>query len=173
VPRIEAHDPVQLAGVCRCEVERRSRDVPHSWRLRHLESGIGVDVGQDSFRQGEVLGEQAAGAIGVAGKNCVQGPAVLARQIALRSRQRDVQAYFAGLRWVLAPANADAAAARHGLAIFADPVTGAAPDGRFDMEGFRAVPRLRTETLGAWGRTPPPPARFLELGVWDRAMAGL
>lgn len=99
---------------------------------------------------------------------------------------RYVQAYIEGLRWVLAPANADAAAgllaarlrldaaaARRGVAIFADPVSGAAPDGRFDMEGFRAVLRLRAETLGAWGGTPPAPERFLELGVWDRAMAGL
>jgi len=99
---------------------------------------------------------------------------------------RYIQGYIEGLRWTLAPANTEAAAellvarlrlpvpiAQRSLALMTAPATGYARDGRFDMEGFRNVLRIRAETLGAWGGTPPDPARYLELGLYDRALATL
>jgi hypothetical protein len=46
-------------------------------------------------------------------------------------------------------------------------------DGRFDLEGFRNVLKIRAEVLGTWGGTPPAPERYLDLGYWERAVASL
>ena len=99
---------------------------------------------------------------------------------------RYLAAYVEAIRFMLAPANADAtvaviaerlrlqpAMARRNLALLTDPRSGAAVDGRFDLEGFRNVLKIRAETLGSWGGTPPAPDRFLDLGYWERAVASL
>jgi ABC-type nitrate/sulfonate/bicarbonate transport system substrate-binding protein len=99
---------------------------------------------------------------------------------------RYLAAYVEGIRFMLAPANADAtigilaerlrlqpAMARRNLALLTDPRSGSAVDGRFDLEGFRNVLKIRAETLGTWGGTPPAPDRFLDLGYWERAVASL
>ena len=100
--------------------------------------------------------------------------------------QRYLAAYVESIRFMLNPANADTAAgllterlrlspemARRNLAIVTDPRGGAAVDGRFDMEGFRNVLRIRAEMLGSWGGTPPAPERYLDLSHWERAVASL
>ncbi len=99
---------------------------------------------------------------------------------------RYLTAYIESIRWMLNPANAGAAAtllterlrlapamAQRNLAIVTNPRGGAAVDGRFDMEGFRNVLRIRAEMLGTWGGTPPAPDRSLDLAHWERAVAGL
>jgi len=99
---------------------------------------------------------------------------------------RYLAAYVESIRWMLNPANAAAAAtllterlrlspemARRNLAIVTAPAGGAAVDGRFDLEGFRNVLRIRAEMLGTWGGTPPAPERYLDLGHWERAVASL
>lgn len=99
---------------------------------------------------------------------------------------RYLAAYVESIRWMLAPANADAATgviaerlrldpalARRNLALLTDPRGGSAVDGRFDMEGFRNVLRVRAEALGTWGGVPPAPDRYLDLGYWERAVASL
>jgi ABC-type nitrate/sulfonate/bicarbonate transport system substrate-binding protein len=99
---------------------------------------------------------------------------------------RYLAGYVEGIRWMLAPANAEAAAsllaerlrlapeiARRSHALLVAPGTGSAVDGRFDMEGFRAVLRLRAEVLGNWGGTPPAPDRYLDLGHWERSVRSL
>jgi ABC-type nitrate/sulfonate/bicarbonate transport system substrate-binding protein len=106
-----------------------------------------------------------------------QNPDVVTRYLA---------AYVEGIRFMLAPANADATVgilaerlrlqpdmARRNLALLTDPRSGSAVDGRFDLEGFRNVLKIRAETLGTWGGTPPAPDRFLDLGYWERAVASL
>lgn len=100
--------------------------------------------------------------------------------------ERYLAAYVEGIRWMLAPANADRVVAllgerlrlapglaRRNLALLTHPTTGSAVDGRFDLEGFRNVLRIRAEVLGTWGGTPPAPDRYLDLGYWERAVARL
>lgn len=100
--------------------------------------------------------------------------------------QRYLAAYVEGIRWMLAPQNADAVVAvlgerlrlapdlaRRNLALLTDPATGSAVDGRFDLDGFRNVLKIRAEVLGSWGGTPPAPGRYLDLGYWERAVASL
>ncbi len=106
-----------------------------------------------------------------------QNPDVVTRYLA---------AYVEGIRFMLAPANTDATVgiiaerlrlspdmARRNLALLTDPRSGSAVDGRFDLEGFRNVQKIRAEVLGTWGGTPPAPDRFLDLGYWARAVASL
>lgn len=100
--------------------------------------------------------------------------------------RRYLAAYVTSIRFMLNPANAEAAAAllterlrlspelaRRNLAIVTDPRGGAAEDGRFDMEGFSNVLRIRAEMLGTWGGTPPAPERYLDLSHWDAALRSL
>jgi len=63
--------------------------------------------------------------------------------------------------------------ARRSHAVPVAPGSGPAVDGRFDMEGFRAVLRPRAQVLGTWGGTPPEPGRFLDLAHRERAVASL
>jgi ABC-type nitrate/sulfonate/bicarbonate transport system substrate-binding protein len=106
-----------------------------------------------------------------------QNPDVVTRYLA---------SYVEGIRWMLAPANRDAvvaliaerlrlqpAMAARNLALLTAPRTGSAVDGRFDLEGFRNVLKIRAEVLGSWGGTPPAPEGFLDLGYWERAVATL
>jgi ABC-type nitrate/sulfonate/bicarbonate transport system substrate-binding protein len=106
-----------------------------------------------------------------------QNPDVVTRYLA---------SYVEGIRFMLAPANADRTVAiiaerlrlspdlaRRNLALLTDPRTGSAVDGRFDLEGFRNVLKIRAEVLGSWGGTPPAPERYLDLGYWERAVASL
>jgi ABC-type nitrate/sulfonate/bicarbonate transport system substrate-binding protein len=99
---------------------------------------------------------------------------------------RYLAAYVEGIRWMLAPANAEAVTgllaerlrlapelARRNLALLTAPGSGSAVDGRFDLEGFRNVLRIRAEVLGTWGGTPPAPERYLDLGHWERAVGSL
>ena len=97
---------------------------------------------------------------------------------------RYLAAYVEGIRWMLAPANKDAVVAvlaerlrlappiaERNPALLTAPGTGSAIDGRFDLEGFRNVLKIRAEVLGSWGGTPPAPDRYLDLGYWERAAA--
>lgn len=99
---------------------------------------------------------------------------------------RYIQAYIEGLRWSLDPANKaqsvaylaerlklPADIAQRSYEIATHPVDGFTRDAQVDMEGFRNVLKLRAEILGTWGGKPPAPERYLELGYWQRAMAGL
>jgi len=99
---------------------------------------------------------------------------------------RYLASYVEGIRFMLAPAHADTTVgilsgrlrlspelARRNLALLTDPRSGSAVDGRFDLEGFRNVLKIRAEVLGSWGGTPPAPERFLDLGYWERAVASL
>jgi ABC-type nitrate/sulfonate/bicarbonate transport system substrate-binding protein len=106
-----------------------------------------------------------------------QNPDVVTRYLA---------AYVESIRWMLAPANKAAvvgvlserlrlapALAERNLALLTAPNTGSAVDGRFDLQGFQNVLRIRAEVLGSWGGTPPAPQRYLDLGYWERAVATL
>lgn len=99
---------------------------------------------------------------------------------------RYLAAYVEAIRFMLNPANQQPTTAiiserlrlqpemaSRNLALLTDPRTGSAVDGRFDLEGFRNVLKIRAETLGTWGGTPPAPDRFLDLGYWERAVASL
>lgn len=98
--------------------------------------------------------------------------------------QRYIAANIEGFRWMLDPANrsalTDLVAKR--LKQSPDTVTEAlkiadeqkayATDGRFDMEGFRNVLKLRAEMLGTWSGKPPAPEKYLDLSYYDRALKG-
>jgi ABC-type nitrate/sulfonate/bicarbonate transport system substrate-binding protein len=99
---------------------------------------------------------------------------------------RYLAAYVEGIRFMLAPVNEATTVgiiaerlrlspelARRNLALLTATGTGSAVDGRFDLEGFRNVLKIRAEVLGTWGGTPPPPERYLDLGYWERAVASL
>jgi ABC-type nitrate/sulfonate/bicarbonate transport system substrate-binding protein len=99
--------------------------------------------------------------------------------------ERYIQANIEGIRWALNPANraalTDIVARR--LKQPADVVTasmkiaddqkGYAVDGRFDIEGFRNVLKLRADMLGTWGGKPPAPDKYLDLSHYARALKSL
>jgi ABC-type nitrate/sulfonate/bicarbonate transport system substrate-binding protein len=94
-----------------------------------------------------------------------------------------LQAYIEGVRWVLDPANKAVAtqmlARRLELSpdiagavydIITDKDEGFAKDGRFDLEGFKNVLRLRAEYEGV---APAAPEKYLDLSYYQRALNGL
>src|SRR4051812_42958304 len=97
--------------------------------------------------------------------------------------ERYIAAFIQGTRWTLDPANQEAAekvlaerikvtpqVARRTLELMRDPKFGLAPDGRFDMQGFRSVLALRAEIEGSWGGKPPAPDKYVDLSYYDNAM---
>jgi ABC-type nitrate/sulfonate/bicarbonate transport system substrate-binding protein len=94
-----------------------------------------------------------------------------------------LQAYIAGVRWALDPANKAAAIemltrrlelspeiAAAVYAVVTDKQEGFAKDGRFDLEGFKNVLRLRAEYEGV---APAAPEKYLDLSYYARALEGL
>jgi ABC-type nitrate/sulfonate/bicarbonate transport system substrate-binding protein len=120
----------------------------------------------------------------------ILGPYQATAGIVLRSWAKDnsevlvryLQAYIEGLRWALDPANKTEAVkllaeglkfppdiAERSYAVAIDPAEGLAKDGRFDLEGFRNVLKLRAEFEGG---TPAPPEKYIDLSYYERALAG-
>jgi ABC-type nitrate/sulfonate/bicarbonate transport system substrate-binding protein len=94
-----------------------------------------------------------------------------------------LQAYIEGVRFALDPLNKAAAnemlARRLELApdiaaavydVVTDKQEGFATDGRFDLEGFKNVLRLRAEYEGG---TPAAPEKYLDLSYYQQALKGL
>jgi len=94
-----------------------------------------------------------------------------------------LQAYIEGVRFALDPANKAAAtevlARRLELApdiaaavydVVTDKQEGVAKDGRFDLEGFKNVLRLRAEYEGG---TPAAPEKYLDLSYYQEALKGM
>lgn len=97
--------------------------------------------------------------------------------------ERYLAAFIEGSRWAVAPANKEAAVkilserlkitpevATKTWEILADPKAGLAPDGRFDMQGFRNVLALRAEIEGSWGGKAPAPERYIDLSYYENAL---
>ena len=96
---------------------------------------------------------------------------------------RYIQAYVEGLRYALDPKNRDEAVkllidsiklppdiAGQAYAVEAHPVEGLARDGRFDLEGFNTVLKLRAE----WAGSPlAKPEKYYDLSYYQKALAGL
>lgn len=100
--------------------------------------------------------------------------------------ERYIQAYVGSLRWALMPANKDEAVnllaerlklpfdiAAEAYEYARDPVTGLAPDGRFDMEGFNNVLALRAEVEGQWAGKAPQPDRYYDPRYYQHALETL
>ena len=100
--------------------------------------------------------------------------------------ERYIAGLIEGYRWVLTPANKDAAVsllaerlkvsrdtAERAYQMMTDPKFGFTPDGRFDMAGFRNVLALRAEIEGSWGGRAPPPDRYVDLSYYNRALKRL
>ena len=97
-----------------------------------------------------------------------------------------LQAYIEGVRWTLDPQNrtqaidflkerltlADDIATR-AYEIATDPAEGFAKDAALDLEGFRNVLKLRATHLGTWGGVAPAPEKYIDLGYYQKAFAGL
>jgi ABC-type nitrate/sulfonate/bicarbonate transport system substrate-binding protein len=94
-----------------------------------------------------------------------------------------LQAYIEGLRWSLDRKNKDAATAllaerlkltpeiaAECYALVTDPADGLAKDGKFDMEGFKNVLKLRTQFEGG---TQNPPEKYVDFSYYQKALAGL
>jgi ABC-type nitrate/sulfonate/bicarbonate transport system substrate-binding protein len=94
-----------------------------------------------------------------------------------------LQAYIEGLRWSLDRKNRDAATAllaerlkltpeiaAECYALVTDPADGLAKDGKFDMEGFKNVLKLRAQFEGG---TPNPPEKYVDFSYYQKALAGL
>lgn len=98
---------------------------------------------------------------------------------------RYIQANIEGIRWALNPANRAALTEIVARRLkqspdivtaslkTADDQNGFAVDGRFDIDGFRNVLKLRAEILGTWGGNPPAPDKYLDLSYYQRALKGL
>jgi len=99
---------------------------------------------------------------------------------------RYLKAIIEGRRWVLDAANKDEAIqllvdrlklsrdfAAKSYVVVTDPVDGFAKDGKFNMQGFKNVLRLRAEIEGQWGGTPPAPDKYIDLSYYNAAIAGL
>jgi hypothetical protein len=50
---------------------------------------------------------------------------------------------------------------------------GYARDGRFDVEGFKNVLKLRAEVEGQWGGHPPPPEKYYDPSYYEAALRKL
>lgn len=98
---------------------------------------------------------------------------------------RYLKAIVEGYRWLLNPANKSAATAlmadklklpadvaAKSYAVVTDPAEGFAKDGKFDLEGFKNVLKLRAEIEGQWGGTPPAPGKYIDLSYYDKAIVG-
>jgi len=94
-----------------------------------------------------------------------------------------LQAYIEGVRWALDPANKAAAteilvrrlelAPEIAAAVYdvvTDKQEGFAPDGRFDLAGFKNVLQLRAEYEGG---APAPPEKYLDLSYYQQALKGM
>jgi len=127
-------------------------------------------------------------AVDLLGPYQAQGAFVMRKwaQANAQTLERYIAGFIEGNRWVLDPANREAAAkllgdrlklspevARKTLALMADPKFGLAPDGRFDMQGFGNVLALRAEIEGSWGGKAPAPDRYIDLGYYERALKRL
>lgn len=99
---------------------------------------------------------------------------------------RYLAAYLEGWRYAFNPANKAAMVkamverlklpeqvASRAYDIATDAKAGYPKDAGFDMDGFRNVLKIRAETLGTWGGTPPAPDKYLDFSYYDRAKSGL
>ena len=97
--------------------------------------------------------------------------------------ERYSAAQIEATRWMVAPANKDAAAkmlverfklqpevAARTWDMLADPKFGLAKDARFDEAGFRNVLALRAEIEGSWGGQAPAPDRYVDLSFYANAV---
>lgn len=115
------------------------------------------------------------------------GGAFVMRKWAAANRdalERYITAYIESNRIAMDPANRTAVIGTLATRLKIDPAIaartyeqlmiprfGLAPDGRFDLEGFRNVLALRAEIEGQWGGKAPAADRYLDLGYYDRALA--
>jgi ABC-type nitrate/sulfonate/bicarbonate transport system substrate-binding protein len=96
---------------------------------------------------------------------------------------RYTQAYIEGLRWAVDRKNKDAATAllvekiklqpdiaAQAYAVLSNPVDGFAKDGKFDLDGFKNVLKLRVESEGG---TLAAPEKYFDLTYYKKALAGL
>jgi ABC-type nitrate/sulfonate/bicarbonate transport system substrate-binding protein len=100
--------------------------------------------------------------------------------------ERYIAGVIEGTRWVVAPANKEAAirilserlkvtpeAATRTWELMVDPKFGLATDGRFNVDGFRKVLALRAEIEGDWAGKPPAAERYYDLSYYDGALKKL
>src|SRR5258707_7859853 len=100
--------------------------------------------------------------------------------------ERYIAGVIEGTRWAVSPSNKDAAirilserlkvtpeVAARTWELMADPKFGLAPDGRFNVEGFKNVLALRAEIEGDWGGKPPAAERYYDLSYYDGALKKL
>ena len=100
--------------------------------------------------------------------------------------ERYIAGLIEGTRWVMSPANKEAAVAMlaerlkvsrdvaaKSWELMTDPKFGIAPDARFDMAGFRNVLALRAEIEESWGGKPPAPERYVDLSYYEGALKRL
>ena len=93
-----------------------------------------------------------------------------------------LQAYIEGLRWGLDPKNKDAATAllaerlkltpeiaAQCYELVTDPANGLARDGKFDVDGFMNVLKLRAQFEGG---TPSPPEKYVDFSYYQKALEG-
>lgn len=99
---------------------------------------------------------------------------------------RYIQGYVQGLRAAVDPKSKEAASkllasrlklpqdiAADAWALAAAPDKGFARDARLDMDGLRKVLSLRAELNNQWGGTPPAADKYVDLGYYEKAIAGL
>ena len=99
---------------------------------------------------------------------------------------RYLKAIVGGYRYLLNPANKGAVTAlmkdrlklseddaAKTYAVIIDPADGFAKDGKFDLDGFKNVLKLRAEIEGQWGGTPPASGKYTDLAYYDKAVAAL
>jgi ABC-type nitrate/sulfonate/bicarbonate transport system substrate-binding protein len=164
--------PARLEAMTKDKANAAAAVLNPPWSFRAFEAGL-KDMGS------------AAKALGVyqAGGAFVMRDWAKANSDAL---VRYISGYIEGCRWALDPANRVAATAllaerlklspeiaAKSYAVATDPGDRLARDGKFDLEGFKNVLKLRAEIEGQWGGNPPAPERYLDLSYYDKALAAL
>jgi len=146
---------------------------------------IGIPLSFKAVADGLKDMGSATAAVGAYQSNCI----VVMRPWAKANSDTLVaylKAIIGGYRWLLDPNNksatlammadrlrlpADVAAKTY--AVVTDPVDGFAKDGKFDLDGFKNVLKLRADIEGQWGGKPPAPDKYIDLTYYNNAAAGL
>jgi NitT/TauT family transport system substrate-binding protein len=146
---------------------------------------IGVPLSFKAVAQGLKDMGSATKGVGAYQSNCivVMRPWAKANSGALVAY---LKAIIEGYRWLLDPNNKSATLAMMAdklklppdvvaktYAVVTDPADGFAKDGKFDLDGFKNVLKLRADIEGQWGGKPPAPDKYIDLTYYNEAVAGL
>jgi ABC-type nitrate/sulfonate/bicarbonate transport system substrate-binding protein len=165
------------AGNCQARLEKMRAEAKNAAAMLNLPCSI--IARNEGFRT-------FARAVDVVGPYQADGVWMLRSWLAANSDTvvKYLRAVIEARRWADRPENktqlvamiakylkSDPAVEMQSVQLAVGPNGGLAQDARFDIEGFRTTLRLRAEFVGQ--ATPADPNKYLDLSVYERALAGL